>query len=122
MVEPVNDVSNLDSQKPWREADNILERIALYAQQNPGSLVYTIPDELQARQLLIALAAVYSKMIEENPPGNFEAMVQIQKSLGEMESAVKTEQAFEYLVDMLNLEPLCFYGVEIDVSRVVTRK
>lgn len=122
MSTSANDASNSTSPKDESETpskpSNIIERIGWFREEHPEAKAYVVMNESEARELLTALSATYTAMINKNPPPP-KAMAQALQAIREMDEACIKGGAFKMLEEMLIQEPMEFAGLKIKTSQIV---
>lgn len=113
MTDSVSSVSTIDS------AQQLVERISSWAQDNPEASEYCLGDELEARELLVVIVANIKQSRLGCSDLSVDEIRQIRRIEREMRKAIAQAKAMDYVRELNKTDPLEFLGLRITTPAIV---
>lgn len=95
----------------------IADRIALWLQENPDASEYCVNEEIEAKELLLGIAATIKAMMIDVKDRNDYAQVKAIRNA--MCRAAAQSKAIPYIRELNKTDPLEFLGVRITVPEEI---
>lgn len=113
MVDTVTNVSK----KISNDHEHILERLEQYATDNPIATEYRITSELEAEQLLVAMAAILKHNADaiDDP----EDAKKLRQFAHLYKQKVQRNQALDYIRELNEMDQISLFGLKLTVPRIV---
>lgn len=119
MTDSATSASSCDSETPANTTPkNIMERIELYSQQNPNDPDYWIENELEAANLLVAMAACLDLLIADPDYENFD-VDDLREYSHTYKKNVRQGKALQYLRELEDSDSIAVHGMRIRARRIV---
>ncbi len=119
MTDSAMNASPADSPAPDNTIPrNILERMEAYKEQHPTAFEYWIEDEIEAAQLLVAMAATLDTLINDV---NYDKIGSdhLKEYSRTYKSTVRQGKAISYLRNLADTDAIAIHGMRIMARRII---
>jgi hypothetical protein len=119
MTDSATTASPGDSPEPGNTTPtNILERMEQYKEDNPTAIEYWIEDEIEAAQLLVAMAATLDLLINDVTYDKI-GSDHLKEYSRTYKATVRQGKAISYLRNLADSDSIAIHGMRILARRIV---